>query len=385
MSEVSAPSTSANSRVLLYVAPTAGFFLSHRLPIALAAREAGYAIHVACPPSQDTARLTGAGFVHHPVPIVRGSFSPRSEPASLFAMVRLMRRIRPAAAHLITAKPALLGGIAARLTGTPTISAITGLGHIFTHDDARARAMRQVLLAGYRFGLAHPGNHFIFQNHDDRAIFDDAGLLRQAPWTIIPGSGTDLKAISPRPLPNGAPLALMPCRMLRDKGVAEFVEAARLLRTGSSHARFRLLGDPDLDNPVSLTRAELAEIAAEGVVEWHPHSDRIADELARASVVVLPSYREGFPKTIIDAAAAGRAAVTTDVPGCRDAVIPGVTGELCRVRDAASLADVLGPLLDDRARLQQMGVAARAHAEAHFGIEQVIATHLRLYRQMARR
>jgi glycosyltransferase involved in cell wall biosynthesis len=158
-----------------------------------------------------------------------------------------------------------------------------------------------------------------------------------------------------------------------------------LLRARGSDARFRLLGDPDPDNPVSLTRAELAEIAAEGVVEWRPHSDRIADELAQASVVVLPSYREGFPKTIIDAAAAGRAAVTADVPGCRDAVVAGVTGELCRVRDAASLAEVLGPLLEDRERLQRMGSAARVHAEAHFGIEQVIATHLRLYGEMTRR
>jgi glycosyltransferase involved in cell wall biosynthesis len=385
MSEGSAPSPPLDSRVLLYVAPTAGFFLSHRLPIALAAQEAGYAIHVACPASPDTVRLTGFGFAHHPVPIVRGSFSPRKEPASLLALVRLMRLLRPDLAHLITAKPALLGGIAARLTGTPTVAAITGLGHIFTHDDARARAMRRVLLAGYRFGLGHRRNHFIFQNRDDCAIFEGAGLLHVADSTIIAGSGVDLQAIKPRPLPAGPALALMPCRMLRDKGVAEFVEAARLLRAAGSAARFRLLGDPDPDNPVSLTPAELGRIAAEGVVEWQPHSDRIADELAQASLVVLPSYREGFPKTIIDAAAAGRAALTTDVPGCRDAIVPGVTGELCRVRDAAALADVMAPLLGDPARLARMGVAAREHAEAHFGIEQVVATHLALYAQMARR
>lgn len=369
---------------LLYVAPTAGFFLSHRLPLALAAREAGYAIHVACPAGSDAERLGSLGIVHHCVPFVRGSFSPRREPATLLALVALFRGLRPRVAHLITAKPALLGGLAARMTSTPTVAAITGLGYLFMRDSAGAQAMRRVLLAGYRLGLGHAANHFIFQNPDDRAIFDRAGLLRRAEHTMIAGSGVDLEVISPQPLPSGAPLVLMPARMLRDKGVTEFVAAARILRARGNTARFRLLGDPDPDNPGSFTADELAGIAAEGIVEWRPHSDRISEELAQSSLVALPSYREGFPKTLIDAAAAGRAAVTTDVPGCRDAIVAGTTGALCAVRDPVSLAAAIELMLADPARLASMGATARQHAEAHFGIERVVATHLELYRKMER-
>jgi glycosyltransferase involved in cell wall biosynthesis len=372
-------------RALLYVAPTAGFFLSHRLPIALAAREAGYAIHVACPDAPDAERLRDLGLEHHPVSIVRGSFAPRQEWITLISLLRLFRRLRPNLAHLITAKPALLGGIAARLSDTPTVSAITGLGYIFMREDRQAQLTRRILLAGYRFGLGHRRNHFIFQNPDDREIFVRAGLTRRSGYTMISGSGVNLDEIRPQPQCAGDPLILMPCRMLRDKGVLEFVAAARLLRSQGSRARFRLLGDPDPDNPGSLTAQELSAIDREGVVEWRPHSATIAEELAQASVVALPSYREGFPKTVIDAAAAGRATVVTDVPGCRDAIVPGLTGELCKVRDPVSLAEAIKRMISDRERLAEMGAAARRHAEANFGIERVIATHLELYEQLGRR
>jgi glycosyltransferase involved in cell wall biosynthesis len=299
-------------------------------------------------------------------------------------MKRVFAGFQPDLAHLITAKPALYGGIAARRAGVPTVTAVTGLGFIFIREDFRAKLMRRLLIAGYRFGLNHAGNHFIFQNEDDRAIFRGNGLLRRASASIISGSGVDLSTISPRPLPEGETVILMPCRMLADKGVGEFIDAARILRARGSKARLILLGDPDPANPASYSVANLTAISDEGVVEWRPHTNDIASALAAAHIVALPSYREGFPKTLVDAAAAGRATVTTNVPGCRDAIIDGETGLLCEVRNAGSLANRLEQLIRDPAAVRRMGIAARAHAEQHFGIEQVVRSHLEIYERMLR-
>jgi glycosyltransferase involved in cell wall biosynthesis len=242
-------------------------------------------------------------------------------------------RRRPDVVHLITAKPALFGGWAAALTGRPALVAITGLGFAFSNDTALARTLRRILLFGYRTAIDRPGNHVIFQNKDDQGEFERAGLMRRAKFSMLSGSGTDLSVIKRHPLPLGRPVVALPARLLRDKGVLEFVEAARRLRDHPSRPIFRLIGDPDLGNPTSVTEVELRAWVREGAVEWAGFQADINAFLAQVHIVALPSYyREGFPKTLIDAAAAGRAAVTTDAPGCRDAVIDGVTGLLTPVR-----------------------------------------------------
>jgi glycosyltransferase involved in cell wall biosynthesis len=372
------------SQRLLYVAPTAGFFLSHRLPIARAAQTAGYTVAVACPKDEDTVRLTANGFLHLHLPIGRSSANVRNETRTLRAMKRVFTGFQPDLAHLITAKPALHGGITARLAGVPTVTAVTGLGFVFIREDPRTKLMRRLLIAGYRFGLNRANNHFIFQNEDDCAVFRDNGLLRRASASIVSGSGVDLSAISPHPLPDGETVVLMPCRMLADKGVGEFIDAARILRARGSMARFILLGDPDPANPASYSISDLTAISDQGVVEWRPHTNDIGSALAGAHIIALPSYREGFPKTLIDAAAAGRSMVTTNVPGCRDAVIDGETGLLCEVRNPGSLANRLDQLIRDPAAIRRMGNAARVHAEQHFDIEQVVQSHLKIYERMLR-
>jgi glycosyltransferase involved in cell wall biosynthesis len=370
--------------LLLYVAPSAKFFLSHRAAIGRAAIEEGYRVTVACPLDADCQELAAQGFRHAAIALSRSRLSPAVEIRTLANLYRLFRGERPALAHLITAKAALHGGIAARLTRTPTVTAVTGLGYLFMQSGWRARAVQRALLLAYRFGLRRADNHFIFQNRDDRDTFRRFGLLDKGGELILPGSGVDLAALPVRPLPGGVPLALMPCRMLADKGVGEFLEAADILQRMGVIARFRLLGDPDPDNPTSLTADQLRSVEAAGSVEWRPFVANIGAALAEASIVVLPSYREGFPKTLIDAAAAGRAMVTTDVPGCRDAVIDGQTGVLCEPRNARSLALAMERLLTQPTLREAMGAAARRDAVSRFDIRSIVSAHLALYRTIRR-
>jgi glycosyltransferase involved in cell wall biosynthesis len=369
---------------LLFVAPTAGFFLSHRLPLAIGAREDGFDVVVACPMDREVETIRSHNLAYRDVPIARGVGGWRAEVATLWRLQRLFARERPAVVHLITAKAALHGGLAARWLGIPTVAAVTGLGHIFVHETWKARLLRKALLAGYALGLDHHRNHFIFQNDHDRELFRANGLLGRAGCTLIPGSGADLQQLSPAPLAAGVPVVVMPCRMLRDKGVLEFVRAAEILRVKGVEARFVLVGDPDPGNPTSLTAEELKAIDARGFAEWRPFTKEIGEVLAAAHVVALPSfYREGVPKTLIDAAAAGRAVVTTDTPGCRDAVIAGETGLLCSPRDAEALADRLERLIADPEAMRTMGLAARQFAERRFDVRQVTAEHVRVYRAAA--
>lgn len=370
---------------LIFVVSDVGFFLSHRRSLAVAAQKAGYRVGIAVPNHADTTPLEAMGLDIHRFRLDRRSKNPVTELRCLMSLFGVLRQARPDVVHLITAKPIFYGGVSARILRIPTLAALTGMGYIFTHDTLKTRILRQVVSGFYRAALNHRLAHALFQNRDDLGIATRAGFIRRATTSLIGGSGTDLTKITPAPLPEGAPVVGLPARMLRDKGVVEFVEAARLLKAKGSPATFRLIGDPDPNNPTSLSRADLEQWVADGVVDWQPHTADINAALAQVHIVALPSYREGFPKTLIDAAAAGRAAVATDVPGCRDAIQEGVTGYLCQVRSAESLAAALEKLLSDRDAIARMGQAARAHAEAHFDIKQVEEAHLAIYADLVRR
>lgn len=370
---------------LMFVISDIGFFLSHRLPLALAAQRQGFRVLIAAPEQPGYDKLKHYGFSIHPIDLQRRSRNLVKELRCLLSIFRTMRETSPDVVHLISAKPIFYGGISARLLGVPALAALTGMGYAFTHQTPKARALRFVISLLYRAALNQRRVHALFQNRDDLAIATDSGFVRRATTSLVGGSGTDLTKITPKPQPAGRPIVLMPCRMLRDKGVVEFVEAARLIRARGIEAEFRLLGDPDPNNPTSLNETMLQDWVAEGVVSWQPHSSDIDTALAACNIVALASYREGFPKTLIDAAAAGRAAVATDVPGCRDAIIEGVTGLLCEVRSAESLADVLAALLVDPERVWEMGLAARTHAEAHFDIRQVERAHSQIYEDLVKR
>lgn len=369
--------------VLCFVVNQGGFFLSHRLPLAIAARDAGFEVLVACPPSDADVEFHWHGLNRTNVARSRGTSGPFAALALVRDYFRLLRRQRPALVHLITSKPVIFGGIIARLLGIPTVAAISGMGFIFSENSWKVRLIRPLVLIGYRLALSRPACHIIFQNEDDRTLFNRHGLLRRPTHSMIDGSGVDLDRFRWQPEPPGPAMVLLPSRMLRDKGVGEFIAAARTLRERGVAAIFRLQGGIDQANPNSIPRAELEALAGEGNIAWHDHSDAIETVLAASHIVALPSYYgEGLPKTIVDASAAGRPIVTTDWPGCRHAIEPGVTGLLVRPRDAVDLADKLEELIRAPERRRAMGKAARRLAERRFDVRRIAAAHVAIYRDM---
>lgn len=371
------------SRTLLFVVNVDWFFLSHRLPIALAAQRQGFQVHIATGLTDKLNELQRLGLIVHPLTLDRSSTGLGHAWRTMVELRRVFKAVQPDVLHLVTIKPVLLGGLVARLTGVPgVVAAVSGLGFVFMGSGAKAALRRWLVATLYRVALAQRNLKVIFQNPDDRSRLTQLAHLPHSKVEMIRGSGVDLTQYSYRPLLSGVPVVLLASRLLADKGVREFVQAARLLTQQGIAARFCLVGAVDPANPASLADDELAQWAREGVVElWGQRSD-MPQVLAAASLVVLPSFREGLPKVLLEAAACGRAVVTTDVPGCRDAIEPGVTGVLVPVRNVVALADALKSLINNPARCLAMGLAGRALAESAFDVQQVVAAHLRIYQEL---
>ncbi len=366
-------------RKLLIVVNVDWFFLSHRLPLALAAREAGMEVHVATALTDSPDLIRQHGLVLHPLTLERKSTNPLRALRLTLDLWKLMRQLRPDVVHLVTIKPVMLGGLAAQLAGVPgVVAAISGLGYVFTAEGLKATLRRWVVSAMYRWVLVRPPVKVIFQNADDRDLLQRHAGVRPEQSVLVRGSGLDIQRWPMQPFPPGPPVVMMAARLLRDKGVREFVAAARLLK-GHAGSRFVLVGDVDPGNPSSLSRSQVEAWVTEGVVEWWGHRQDICSAFADAHIAVLPSYREGLPKVLIEAAASGRAVVTTDVPGCRDAVLAGTTGLLVPPRDAQALANAIRQLLDAPETMRQMGRAGRLFAEKTFDIQHVVKSHLALY------
>ncbi|MDN5842130.1 MAG: glycosyltransferase [Alcaligenaceae bacterium] len=368
---------------LMFFVNNPAFFLSHRLPLALAARDAGMDVHVATMDGPAVARIVDLGLTHHCVPLSRSGTNPWVELRSLYAFWRLLHRVRPDLVHAVTIKPVLYGGIACRLARVPSyVAAVSGLGYVFTRPHAGFDWLRWVTMRLYGFALGHAHSRVIFQNTKDRDVLVNAGAVRAEQAVMIRGSGVDLDRFAVRPLPAGQVVVVMAARLLRDKGVLEFVEAARQGAVRGSGVLWRLAGSPDPGNPASVTDGELGNWQREGVIDYVGECDDIPALYAGAHIVVLPSYREGLPKSLIEAAACGRPVVTTDVPGCRDAIEPGVTGVLVPAHQSAALADAVLELAADEPRRLRMGEAGRQLAEHAFGLDQIVAAHIEIYRSL---
>ena len=367
----------------MFVVNVDWFFLSHRLPIALGALANGFEVHIACCLTDRREEMEKAGLVIHPLTLVRGKASAFSNVSSFLEILSLFRRVRPDIVHLVTIKPVLFGSVAARLAGIRSVvAAISGLGFIFINPGVAGLIQRAIVGLVYRFSLAKTNLKVIFQNFDDRDMICHLAHVPASKVVMICGSGVDLDEYSALPRCDGVPVVMLAARLLRDKGVMEFVEAAGLLQAYGCQARFCLVGEIDPDNPASLTAEDMTRLKEQRVVEAWGQSSNMAEVLRAASIVVLPSYREGFPKVLLEAAACGRAVITTDVPGCRDAIKPGVSGLLVPPRDAAALAEAIGTLLDDPERCTTMGCAGRILAEREFNVAQVVNQHLDIYREL---
>jgi glycosyltransferase involved in cell wall biosynthesis len=364
------------------VANDAGNLLASRLSLARAARAAGHEVAAVVPASPRAAEIEAQGVAVRTLHLSRRGTNPLVEARAWRTFARLYRELRPDLVHHFTVKPIVYGGLAAREAKVrAVVHSVTGLGFVFTSDAPKARMLRPLVVAAYRRVFAHPNCRVLVQNEDDLAALVAARALPREKAVLIRGSGVAVDNIAPTPEPESVPLVVLPARMLRDKGVVEFVDAARALRARGVDARFALVGDVD-DNPESLPRERLEAWAKEGVIEWWGWRNDMDAVHHAASIVCLPSYREGVPRALLEGAAHARPIVTTDAPGCRDAVEPGKSGLLVPPRDARALADALGTLLADPAARARMGMAGRALVEREFSERRVVDETMRVYREL---
>lgn len=371
------------SSVLLFVVNDASFFLSHRISLALAARRSGYTVRVATMPGPAVEKIRELGFEHFALPMSRSGRNPLNEVVTLFALFKLLWQLKPDVVHLVTIKPVIYGGIAARFAPVKgVVCAVSGLGFVFMTKGLKACLLRSVVKGLYRLAMRRKNVKVIFQNPDDRDVLLGVKAITSEQVEMIRGSGVDLSLYEVKPEPHGLPVVCFAARLLRDKGIYEFIEAVRVLRRKNVNARFVIAGDIDPGNPTSVSVSDLEQLRNEGVIELLGYQRDIAALFSSVNLVVLPSYREGLPKVLIEAAAAGRAVVTTDVPGCRDAIDPGVTGVLVPVRSVEALADAIELLINNEQSRQAMGKAGRQLAEREFGIEKVVARHLEIYEKV---
>jgi glycosyltransferase involved in cell wall biosynthesis len=369
---------------LLFVVNVDWFFASHRLPIALQAVREGYEVHLATTFTDRYEELQRHGLKLHTLPMDRGATGVGQAFATFRRILQILREVRPQLVHLVTVKPVVLGGIAARIAKVPAVvAAVSGLGFVFLARGLRARLLRAGVVALYRLALGHRNLKVVFQNEADREVLAALTGLAARRTVVLRGSGVDLAQFPVQPFPPEPPVVVVfAARLLRDKGLIEFIEAARALRRQGAPARFLLAGAPDPQNAATVTQEEVDGWAASGDVEPLGHRADMAQVLAAAHLVVLPSYREGLPKVLAEAAASGRPVVTTDVPGCRDAIQPEVSGVLVPVRDAQALAAAMRDLIGDPARRTAMGRAGRQLAEREFALERIVQQHLAIYRDL---
>jgi len=338
-----------------------------------ALRSAGYEPVVIAPkdPAAE-ARMAALGVQRIPVRIERSGRNPLADARLLLEYKRLLGKLRPAAYLGFTIKPNIYGSLAAASLGIPAIPNVSGLGTAFI----RRGMLQQIVTRLYRVAFSRCPVVF-FQNDEDRQLFVDRGIVEDRQARVLPGSGVDLEHFTPRPPTNGPPAFLLVGRLLRDKGVREFVGAARALSPMLTGSRFQLLGPIDQANRTAITRAQLDDWVAEGVVEYLGVTDDVRPYMAKATAVVLPSYREGLPRSLLEAAAMERPLIAADVPGCRDVVEDGVNGYLCDPRDSRSLASAMRRMaaLSPAERLA-MGQAGRRKVQEQFGEELVVQSYL---------
>ena len=319
---------------LLYLVSEDWYFVSHRLPLAIAAKAAGFEVSVATRVQHHGDAIREAGLRLFPITFARAGLRPLRELRSIRELIALYRREAPDLVHNVALKPVIYGTIAARLAGSKgTVNALMGLGWVFSSDSLKARTLRPFVRRALRSALSGPRTRVIVQNADDAALLRNEGLARPECICLIRGSGVDPSNYATDRPPDEVPLVVLPARLLADKGVMEFVDAAAMLKKDGVRARFALVGAYDTGNPAALNPEKVEALADAAGVEVWGWRDDMPRVFAQAGIVCLPSYREGLPKALLEAAASARAIVATDVPGCREIVRPGQNGWLVPPRD----------------------------------------------------
>ncbi len=373
---------------ILLVANTGWYLYNFRLPLARRLRDEGFEVVLVSPEDSYVERLKSEGFQWRGLRwLSRRGINPLFEFLALLELTRLYLKERPRAVHHFTIKCVLYGTIAAKLTRVKSVvNAVTGLGHIFLGSRTSTKLLRPIVRWLYRRILKARRGHVVFQNPDDLDTFMQANLVNPEKTVIIRSSGVDVKAFCPRPgnpdLPaTEFPVVLFVGRLMAEKGIHDFLEAARIVKK-TRQVCFQVAGDPDPGNPSSISPETLEAWSKEGALDLLGHVDSIAEVIALSDIVVLPSYREGTPRVLLEAGAMGKPLIATDVPGCREVVKDGYNGVLTPVKDPDALARAVVELLDDHAKAAKMGRNSRLLIEAEFCVDQVVQSTLNVYTEL---
>jgi glycosyltransferase involved in cell wall biosynthesis len=372
-------------KIVLF-ANTDWYLYNFRLSLATALKKSGHDVLLISPPGKYGEILKNMGFRWQAVPMQRRSLNPVRELSLLFHLWRLLRNEQPDILHGFTIKSAVYGSAAAKLAGVPgRVSAVAGMGYVFTSHDMKALILRPIVRTLMRLALGGRNSRLILQNSDDVALFKNAGVVAPDIIRLIRGSGVNCEDFTPKATNTNhgdSFRVLLASRLLWDKGILEYAETARALRARDSRLHFLLAGDPDSGNPSAVPEEMIEAWQKEGTIEWLGHVDDMPKLYASVDLVVLPSYREGLPKSLIEAAACGLPLITTDVPGCREVVTNEENGLIVPARDSRALAAAIARIADNPELASRLGRAARENAQQQFDVSIVISQTLAVYDEL---
>ena len=369
-------------RILFFITED-WYFWSHRLPIARAVRDTGFEVLIATRVDQHKERIEKEGFKLIPIHLVRRNKNIFRGIFNTLEIIKIYRREKPDIVHHVAMKPILYGSWAARIAGIPAVvNALAGLGFIFVAQVCKTSILRRLVIFAYRSAFSAKNTIGIFQNLDDLKLFVDGGVVKSEKAVLIRGSGVDTSRFVHFLEPAGIPIIVLASRMLWDKGGGEFVDATRILNKDGIKCRMILVGNADPENPASIPEKTLRRWHFEGIVEWWGHREDIPEVFAKSNIVVLPSYREGLPKVLLESASCGRAIVATNVPGCREIVHHNENGLLVPPHDSKALADALKVLIKNPELRAKMGARGREIVEAEFSEEIVVKQTMEVYERL---
>lgn len=368
---------------VLFVITEDWFFHSHFLDRAKYIASSGGTVGIATRFSIHEEELRDLGFELFPIDFSRRGLNPITEFITALKIRRIVRRFKPDIAHNIALKPVVTGTFG-ELLGRQgvVINALVGMGYIFTSTDTRASVVKPILSRILKFLLRSNSVHVVIENPDDLNSLVNEGFVRKSQISLIRGAGVDLIAFPFQPEATGPVVVTMVSRILRDKGVLEFIDSASQLQSKMPEVKFQIIGEPDLGNPSAIQQSEIDSWESLPNVKYLGRRSDIADILKGSHIVCLPSYREGLPKSLLEALSSGRPIITTDVPGCREVCEDGVNGLLIPARDSIALSDAIEKLAINPELRQAMGRAGRMRAESEFSSELVCTQTLDLYRRL---
>ena len=358
-------------------------FWSHRLSLALSAIDAGYDVTLVSNFNKLESKIKNRGVNVININFVRSSKHPFTDLKNIFKLIFILRKEKPDIIHNVALKTILIASIAGLFSKKMVIiNAFTGLGYVFSSDQLHAKLIRFFIKPIFKLLFRRSNYWTIFQNPDDMNLFERLGIINQNRSILIRGSGVETDKFIQSDDLNKIPVVMLASRMLWDKGVGEFVEVAKRAYKNKINAEFMLVGGINNDNPMSIPLSTLKQWVSNGDVQWEGHSDNMPDMLASASIVCLPSYREGLPKVLLEAAAIGRPLIASDGPGCREIVRDKYNGLLVMMSDADSLYEAVLMLVNNRKMRETMGRNSRTLVETELSTTIINTQTIELYRRV---